>query len=517
MRPTACFVNSSKTLLSTLAGAGNYPWKTRMRSDHDVDVPDGTGDLEYIALMEEWLPKLFDTYSPRLVYFQAGVDALAVDSFGKLKMTRAGMLRRNHMVYDECIKRDVPLVITMGGGYSKPFDASVDAHADVFRAAAYRFASPPTEPKGKKAIEVEEVEEVEEVAEEEIEKVVAKANAKSKPAPKKSAKSDKFTTRIAAQKMTAAADRAKLVRALRDLGDGKDETPAAVLTEAVSASKTAAEPVAAPVDWAGAVGRALRTVAFSALAPARAEKVEPEAVVEAVVEEPVVVDRRPARAPAPPPPPPPAPVAAEEPVVVAAEEPAVVDGRPVRKKAPPPPPPPPGMGIRSDLWVGAKEPEPVDPWAGVTIPTAVDRPPGYPKPSPVTYQAALSKALRTVSIGDRGLYLAMTRRAMRTVSIEHAPEDRSSYFLALGRALRDVDFAEIGGLDEMPPAAEAEAEDAEDMLRRARERVRVATAKGNAAKVSVAVGSRKKKKKGGLAAPLAERAPAETVTVDASR
>ena len=486
-----------------------------MRSDHDVDVPDGTGDLEYIALMEEWLPKLFDTYSPRLVYFQAGVDALAVDSFGKLKMTRAGMLRRNHMVYDECIKRDVPLVITMGGGYSKPFDASVDAHADVFRAAAYRFASPPTEPKGKKAVEVEDVEEdeevevedVEEVAEEVIEKVkvVAKPNAESKPAPKKSAKSDKFTTRIAAQKMTAAADRAKLVRALRDLGD---ETPAAVLVEAVAASK-ADKPVAAPVDWAGAVGRALRTVAFSTLAPAQPEAVEPEAVVEAIVEEPVVVDRRPARAPAPPPPPPPAPVAAEEP--------AVVDSRPVRKKAPPPPPPPPGMGIRSDLWVGAKEPEPVDPWAGVTIPTAVDRPPGYPKPSPVTYQTALSKALRTVSIGDRGLYLAMTRRAMRTVSIEHAPEDRSSYFLALGRALRGVDFAEIGGLDEMPPAAEAEAEDADDMLQRARERVRVATAKGNAAKVSVAVGSRKKKKKGGLAAPLAERAPAETVTVDASR
>ena len=476
-----------------------------MRSDHDVDVPDGTGDLEYIALMEEWLPRLFDTYSPRLVYFQAGVDALAVDSFGKLKMTRAGMLRRNHMVYDECIKRDVPLVITMGGGYSKPFDASVEAHADVFRAAAYRFASPPTEPKGKKAVEVEDVEEVEveEVAEEAIEKVVAKPSAKSKPAPKKSAKSDKFTTRIAAQKMTAAADRAKLVRALRDLSSIRDETPAAVLVEAVAASK-AAEPVAAAVDWAGAVGRALRTVAFSALAPAR-----PEAVVDAVVEEPVVVDRRPARAPAPPPPPPPAPVAAEEP--------AVVDGRPVRKKAPQPPPPPPGMGIRSDLWVGAKEPEPVDPWAGVTIPAAVDRPPGYPKPSPVTYQAALSKALRTISIGDRGLYLAMTRRAMRTVSIEHAPEDRSSYFLALGRALRDVDFAEIGGLDEIPPAAEAEAEDAEDMLQRARERVRVATAKGNAAKVSVAVGSRKKKKKGGLAAPLAERAPAETVAVDASR
>ena len=77
------------------------------------------------------------------------------------------------------------------------------------------------------------------------------------------------------------------------------------------------------------------------------------------------------------------------------------------------------------------------------------------------------------------------------------------------------DSQTMTGFDNFGP--EAEAEDEDDMLQRARERVRVATAKGNAAKVSVAVGSRKKKKKGGLAAPLAERAPAETVTVDASR
>ena len=41
-------------------------------------------------MLEEWLPRLFETYDPRLVYFQAGVDALAVDSFGKLKMTSRG-------------------------------------------------------------------------------------------------------------------------------------------------------------------------------------------------------------------------------------------------------------------------------------------------------------------------------------------------------------------------------------------------------------------------------------------
>jgi len=35
----------------------------------------------------------------------------------------------------------VPLVITMGGGYTKPIDASVEAHADVYRTAGYRCAA----------------------------------------------------------------------------------------------------------------------------------------------------------------------------------------------------------------------------------------------------------------------------------------------------------------------------------------------------------------------------------------
>ena len=141
----------------------------------------------------------------------------------------------------------------MGGGYSRPFDASVDAHADVYRAAAYRFASPPPT-KGKKAPdhaatqedEGEEdagEEQTEEVAEEEIEKVVADVNAnetkftdKTKPPKEENVKSDKFTTQIAAKiaalksekaqemtALTAAAerarreeDRSKLARALRN-------------------------------------------------------------------------------------------------------------------------------------------------------------------------------------------------------------------------------------------------------------------------------------------------------------
>lgn len=136
------FEEDDRVVTFSMHGAGNYPWKTKMRSTHDVDLPDDTNDEDYLKELAGWLPYLFDTYDPRLVYFQAGVDALKEDSFGRLGMTRSGLLKRNHMVYNECVTRDVPLVITMGGGYSRPPDASIAVHADVFRSAAYRFASP---------------------------------------------------------------------------------------------------------------------------------------------------------------------------------------------------------------------------------------------------------------------------------------------------------------------------------------------------------------------------------------
>ena len=129
-------------------------------------------------------------------------------------MTRAGMLRHRHV-------RRVPeagrwAVITMGGGYSRPFDASVDAHADVYRRTPRTdcFASPlgdlQQEGAGRPrhADEGEDAgeEQTEEVAEEEIEKVVADVNAdeakftdKTKPPKEANVKSDKFTTQIAAQ------------------------------------------------------------------------------------------------------------------------------------------------------------------------------------------------------------------------------------------------------------------------------------------------------------------------------
>eukprot|EP00898_Chlorokybus_atmophyticus_P006382 jgi/Chlat1/6745/Chrsp50S06443 len=135
----AMFEGDSRVITFSMHGANNYPWRSKMKSDYDVELADGTGDQEYLTLLAGWLSKLFDMHKPSLVFYQAGVDCLTEDSFGRLSMTRSGLLRRNNMVYSECIARDIPLVITMGGGYSQPSDASIRAHADVYRSAAYRY------------------------------------------------------------------------------------------------------------------------------------------------------------------------------------------------------------------------------------------------------------------------------------------------------------------------------------------------------------------------------------------
>jgi len=125
----------------SMHGARNYPYegRSKRRSTHDVELEDGTGDEAYLALLRGWLPRLFER-PPQLVLLQAGVDALAGDALGRLALSRAGLQARNNAVYSACLAAGAPLVVSMGGGYAKPIERSVEAHADVFRAAAMRYS-----------------------------------------------------------------------------------------------------------------------------------------------------------------------------------------------------------------------------------------------------------------------------------------------------------------------------------------------------------------------------------------
>ena len=108
----------------------NFPLK-KMISDIDVPLNKGVEDNEYLDTLGLNLDRLKEIPSD-IIFFQAGVDVLESDGLGHLMLTKKGLKIRNEMVLDFAKKRNSPLVVFMGGGYSKPIDNSVNAFVDLF-------------------------------------------------------------------------------------------------------------------------------------------------------------------------------------------------------------------------------------------------------------------------------------------------------------------------------------------------------------------------------------------------
>lgn len=109
--------------------AGIYP-ERRPPSSLDVDLPAGTGDAKYLALLEKNLPAVF-AHEPELVVYQAGVDPYAGDRLGGLDLTEDGLLRRDLLVRDACRARGVPAAVTLGGGYADTPERTARLHANT--------------------------------------------------------------------------------------------------------------------------------------------------------------------------------------------------------------------------------------------------------------------------------------------------------------------------------------------------------------------------------------------------
>jgi acetoin utilization deacetylase AcuC-like enzyme len=111
-------------------GRHNFPFR-KQASKLDIDLPDGTGDEEFLRAVEHAVSRALDR-RPQIVYFQAGVDGLATDKLGRMRLSPEGMKSRDRMVFSACVDADVPCVVVMGGGYSEPIDRTVEAHAATY-------------------------------------------------------------------------------------------------------------------------------------------------------------------------------------------------------------------------------------------------------------------------------------------------------------------------------------------------------------------------------------------------
>jgi acetoin utilization deacetylase AcuC-like enzyme len=119
----------------SMHGNKNYPHK-KEQSDLDVPLADGIDDSNYLKLLRHHLPKLIDQMQPDFIFYLSGVDVLETDKLGRLGLTQQGCKMRDQYVLDTCRINNIPVAVSMGGGYSEKLSDIVEAHSNTFRLAA---------------------------------------------------------------------------------------------------------------------------------------------------------------------------------------------------------------------------------------------------------------------------------------------------------------------------------------------------------------------------------------------
>jgi acetoin utilization deacetylase AcuC-like enzyme len=118
----------------------NYPmWKPP--SSIDVDLPDGTGDDEYLAWLDNALSSGLRQFDPDLLCYIAGADPYREDQLGGLSLTIEGLKARDELVFRVARARNIPVMVTLAGGYARKVEDTVTIHSNTVIAAKEVFAA----------------------------------------------------------------------------------------------------------------------------------------------------------------------------------------------------------------------------------------------------------------------------------------------------------------------------------------------------------------------------------------
>jgi len=128
------FQDDPRVFTFSMHGANNFPL-VKEASSLDIGLADQTADRFYLRTLDRNFRNLLEEVEPDFIFFQSGVDILDTDRLGRLSVTREGCRERDRLVLSLAKENKIPLVATMGGGYSHDFRDIIEAHANTYRLA----------------------------------------------------------------------------------------------------------------------------------------------------------------------------------------------------------------------------------------------------------------------------------------------------------------------------------------------------------------------------------------------
>lgn len=125
------FYNEDRVFTFSMHGDKNFPFR-KERSDLDIPLEDGMTDEQFLQRLEKTLLLLLE-HQPDFVFYLSGVDVLESDKLGKLALSKEGCKERDRKVLQFCKDHNLPVQVSMGGGYSPNIKDIVEAHCNTFK------------------------------------------------------------------------------------------------------------------------------------------------------------------------------------------------------------------------------------------------------------------------------------------------------------------------------------------------------------------------------------------------
>jgi acetoin utilization deacetylase AcuC-like enzyme len=130
----AIFASDDDVFTLSLHQENNYP-EPKPPSDIDVNLADGTGDEEYLELLDKALADAFRRFAPDMIFYIGGADPYREDQLGGLWLSMRGLQERDALVFAEARVRGLPVAVAFAGGYARKVEDTVRIHVNTVIAA----------------------------------------------------------------------------------------------------------------------------------------------------------------------------------------------------------------------------------------------------------------------------------------------------------------------------------------------------------------------------------------------
>jgi len=135
----AIFAGDHSVFTLSIHQENNYPYP-KPPSTLDINLRDGVEDAEYLHELEIGLDSALREFQPDLIVYVAGADPYQNDQLGGLKLSLEGLERRDRLVFEKARTKNIPVSVSLAGGYARRVEDTVQIHTSTMRIAK-EFAS----------------------------------------------------------------------------------------------------------------------------------------------------------------------------------------------------------------------------------------------------------------------------------------------------------------------------------------------------------------------------------------